>query len=43
MKRSYCWSPESISLIRSHPDVPNLTVKKLIAQTLHLNDYVHLD
>lgn len=32
-----------ISLIRSHPDVPNLTVKKLIAQTLHLNDYVHLD
>ena len=23
--------------------VPNLTVKKLIAQTLHLNDYVHLD
>ena len=32
-----------ISLIRSHPDVSNATIKRLIAQTLHLNDYVHFD
>ena len=32
-----------ISLIRSHPDVSNATVKRLIAQTLHLNAYVQLD
>lgn len=32
-----------ISLIRSHSDVSNATIKRLIAQTLHLNDYVHFD
>ncbi|MBT1173730.1 TetR/AcrR family transcriptional regulator [Bifidobacterium sp. MA2] len=30
-----------ISLIRSHPNITDATLKSLIAQTLHLTDYIH--